>query len=51
MNAQKTDPTLPPEIAFYYPNPVWYLGNWVKSLILFFDGIGLLVPTYMKDRP
>lgn len=51
MSAQKTDPGPPPEIAFYYPNPMWYSGDWVKSLILFFDGIGLLVPTYMKDRP
>lgn len=51
MNAQKTDQGSPPEIAFYYPNPMWYSGDWVKSLILFFDGIGLLVPTYMKDRP
>lgn len=40
-----------PEIAFYYPNPMWFSGNWVKSLILFFDGIGLLVPSYMKDGP
>lgn len=40
-----------PEIAFYYPNPMWYSGDWIKSLILFFDGIGLLVPRYMKDRP
>lgn len=40
-----------PEIAFYYPNPMWLSGDWVKSLILFFDGIGLLVPSYMKDRP
>lgn len=40
-----------PELAFYYPGPVWYTGDWVKSLILFFDGIALLVPEYMKDRP
>jgi len=40
-----------PEMAFYYPNPMWYSGDWVKSLSLFFDGIGLLVPNYMKDRP
>jgi len=40
-----------PEIAFYYPNPMWYSGDWIKSLILFFDGVGLLVPTYMRDRP
>lgn len=39
------------EIAFYYPNPMWYSGDWVKSLILFFDGIALLVPEYMKHQP
>lgn len=38
------------EIAFYYPNPMWYNGDWIKNLILFFDGIGLLVPEYMTDR-
>ena len=36
---------------FYYPNPMWYRGDWVKNLILFFDGIALLVPNYMKRRP
>lgn len=39
------------ELAFYYPNPVWSHGDWIKSLILFFDGIALLVPSYMRDRP
>src|SRR5712691_4306618 len=39
------------EIAFYYPNHMWYRSDWVKSLILFFDGIALLVPNYMTDRP
>ena len=39
------------ELAFYYPNPVWYSPDWVKNLILFFDGIALLVPKYMKQRP
>jgi hypothetical protein len=39
------------EFAFYYPNPMWYHGDWMKSLILFFDGIALLVPSYMKRRP
>lgn len=51
MSAQSPVAKAPPEIAFYYPNPMWYSGDWVKSLILFFDGIGLLVPSYMKDRP
>lgn len=40
-----------PELAFYYPNPMWSDRDWVKNLILFFDGIALLVPEYMKDRP
>ncbi|MGH7388104.1 MAG: hypothetical protein ACREM3_01410 [Candidatus Rokuibacteriota bacterium] len=44
------DPTLP-EIAFYYPNPMWHYGDWIKNLVLFFDGVGLLVPEYMKERP
>lgn len=39
------------EIAFYYPGPVWHTGDWVKSLILFFDGIGLVVPEYIKNKP
>ncbi len=38
------------EVAFYYPNTFWYSGDWVKNLILFFDGVALLVPEYMKDR-
>lgn len=41
----------PRELAFYYPNPMWRSGEWVKNLILFFDGIALLVPTYMKNQP
>jgi hypothetical protein len=40
-----------PEIAFYYPGPIWYHLDWVKNLILFFDGVGLLVSTSMKERP
>ena len=38
------------ELAFYYPNPIWMNGDWIKNLILFFDGIALLVPKYMKGR-
>jgi len=38
------------ELAFYYPNPMWHSGDWIKNLILFFDGIALLVPTYMKRQ-
>jgi hypothetical protein len=38
-------------LAFYYPGPVWHSSDWVKNLILFFDGIALLVPDYIKDKP
>jgi len=40
-----------PEVAFYYPGPVWHAGDWVKNLVLFFDGIALLVPDYIHDKP
>jgi hypothetical protein len=39
------------ELAFYYPGPVWHSGDWIKNLILFFDGVALLVPNYIKDKP
>ena len=45
------DKSVTREIAFYYPNPVWTYGDWIKNLVLFFDGIALLVPDYMRDRP
>jgi len=51
MSAQDSIVKARPEIAFYYPNPTWRSGDWVKSLILFFDGVGLLVPSYMMGRP
>lgn len=40
----------PPEVAFYYPNQYFYDPTWAKNLILFFDGIGMLIPNYMKDH-
>jgi hypothetical protein len=39
------------EVAFYYPNAMWLDGDWIKNLILFFDGVALLVPEYMSTRP
>jgi hypothetical protein len=43
------------ELAYYYPEPMWWpsdeQANWVKNLILYFDGIALLVPEYIKDKP
>ena len=42
----------PPDIAYYYPAPYWSLRetNWVKSLLLFFDKVSILLPTYMYGR-
>jgi hypothetical protein len=34
------------ELAFYYPGHLWHQGEWVKNLLLFFDGIAVLVPEY-----
>ena len=39
-----------PEIAYYYPEPFWRSGTWVKNLLFFFDGISLLIPSYMKEE-
>ena len=43
---------LPPEIAYYYPEPFWLAneGSWIKSLLLFFDEIAILLPSYMHGR-
>lgn len=42
----------PSEIAYYYPEPYWQAdeGSWVKSLLLFFDEIAILLPEYMRGR-
>ena len=39
-----------PEVAFYYPGQYWYDADWIKNLILFFDGIAMLIPTHMEDH-
>ena len=39
-----------PEVAFYYPNQYLFDLDWAKNLILFFDGIGMLIPNYMEDH-
>ncbi len=37
----------------YHHEPYWSpgQGDWIKSLLLFFDGVAVLVPEYMRDRP
>ena len=42
--------TKPPNLAFYYPGWIWRDADALKNLLLFFDGIALLVPAYMRDR-
>lgn len=39
-----------PNVAFYYPGPYWRSSDWVKNLLLFFDGVALLVPDYLRSK-
>lgn len=41
-----------PETAYYYPEPFWQLeeGGWLKTLLLFFDQVAILLPEYMYGR-
>lgn len=39
------------EVAFYYPGHLWRNSEWIKTLLLFFDGIGLLIPEYKQGEP
>jgi len=43
---------LVPETAYYYPEPYWLAqeGGWIKSLLLFFDEVAILLPSYMRGR-
>jgi hypothetical protein len=47
-----TEALAPKETAYYYPEPFWlaHEGGWVKSLLLFFDEIAILLPSYMRGR-
>ena len=40
------------DVAYYYPAPYWAIreGGWVKSLLLFFDKVSILLPEYMYGR-
>jgi len=40
------------ELAYYYPEPYWlaHESSWIKSLLLFFDGVAILLPDYMSGR-
>ncbi len=43
---------VPPELAYYFPDPYWlaHEAGWIKSLLLFFDGVATLLPDYMRGR-
>jgi hypothetical protein len=40
------------EVAYYYPEPYWRVGevDSLKTLLLFFDEIAILLPRYMQGR-
>jgi hypothetical protein len=40
------------EVAYHF-EPYWSPreGDWIKTLLLFFDGVAVLVPNYMHERP
>ena len=46
MSGQRTDK---PEVALYYPGQYWHSPDWIKNMILFFDGVAMLVPSYMEE--
>jgi len=41
-----------PDVAHYYPAPFWQSSDsgWAKSLLLFFDQLSILLPSYMYGR-
>ena len=38
------------DVAFYYPGQYWSDVDWIKNLVLFFDGVAMLIPEYMSDH-
>ena len=40
------------DVAYIYPAPYWRLSehDWIKSLLLFFDVVAILLPDYMYGR-
>ena len=39
-------------VAYFYPEPYWTdsEGDWIKTLLPFFDSVAILLPKYMYDR-
>lgn len=44
--------TQPPDVAYCYPAPYWAWrdSGWIKTLLLFFDRVSILLPGYMYGR-
>ena len=40
------------ESAYYYPASFWRAteGDWIKSLLLFYDEVAILLPDHVKGR-
>ena len=38
-----------PEVASYYPRQYWNNGDWIKNVILFFDGVAMLISGRMSS--
>lgn len=38
-------------IAFYYPGHIWRDTDWIKNMLLFFDGVGFVIPEYKQGEP
>ncbi|HVQ40480.1 MAG TPA: hypothetical protein VMS31_23260 [Pyrinomonadaceae bacterium] len=51
MSKKEAQSTALADVAFYYPGPMWHSSDALKNLLLFFDGIALLVPAYMRNKP
>lgn len=53
MTTTQSAPDVLPEVAYYYPEWHWRPDEhgWVKTLLLFFDEIALLVPDYKRFQP
>lgn len=39
------------DFAFYTGGPVWEYDAWVKQSLLYFEGVALLVPRYLAEKP
>jgi hypothetical protein len=50
--ASSVSVTRPESVAYWYPEPYWSdtEGEWLKTLLPFFDSVAILLPAYMYGR-